>query len=221
LRGNKIKCNAKKNGSELKVHGVLRVYPGSRVDFPLPGVTKKDIVWMTVKSLAIASVGLDIRFTLLLDACPSSWGDELKELLSNHEVEVIEFQGIGNGSTFVEQVKVIEADEMSEVMFFLEDDYIYLPESLHSTVELFRHNSSVDFATTYDHPDYDRLRFHRLKAPSIESEFVKWVPRRTTTCSFAVSRRAFHESKSVLLRYPELGDIGMSEFVKVFETIGS
>jgi len=124
--------------------------------------------------------------------CPKVWflvdkpSDELMEIVEGcpfpFKVETFRFGdwGSGNKGTFYRQLDI--ASGLEGKVFFLEDDYYFLPEAGKAIDEAL---DSLAFLTPYDHPGYYTEEGHRYKREVRIAGNRHWQTVKDTTLTFA------------------------------------
>jgi len=107
-------------------------------------------------------------------------------------------------------VKLLLEQQASDVVYFAEDDYFYLPQRFGSMVEMARSAPDVHFVTPYDHLDYYTLEIHNNPR---EVRFVggcHWQTVSTTCMTFMTTKAVLNRAAEVLLTYAKGNtDVGM------------
>jgi hypothetical protein len=80
-----------------------------------------------LKSFKNSLGNLKVKMFVLLDNCPSKYKDLFLKYFDAENLNFIELDGIGNQSTFSLQIKLLLNQNFSEIIYFAEDDYFYLP----------------------------------------------------------------------------------------------
>ena len=152
---------------------------------------------------------LKIKLWVLLDKCPALYQDLLKETLGEIKMEIIPLGGEGNGATFHRQVDILNAQTDSELVYFAEDDYLYLPRSLERAVQFMQAHPDADFATLYDHPDYHNKFIHRLQTREILKDGYRWRVVASTCLTFMARKEALVDSVPVFKTFNKNPDLAM------------
>ncbi len=125
-----------------------------------PGVSKLPAAWghdkLTLASMCLASFkealgSLRVKIWALLDGCPPEYEQLFRRYFRDDQLIVLHLDGIGNLPTFSRQIEILAGQNVSELVYFAEDDYFYLPNALSQMVEFARANPDADFVTPYDH----------------------------------------------------------------------
>ena len=61
-------------------------------------------------------------------------------------LELIKLNGVGNRATFNMQIKILLDQNFSEIVYFAEDDYLYLPNQFESMVRFLQEEEQVDLS---------------------------------------------------------------------------
>lgn len=139
---------------------------------------------------------------ILLDNCPLEYLSYTKDALQDIDHEIINYDHKqGNAQTFAKQVELLSTQSHSEIVFFLEDDYIHLPWSIQQFVHMMQDNPNVPFGTSYFSPDYQNMLLHRYR---IQQHYYQWHiygEVASTTMTFFTRKTVLHKYKQELLSY--------------------
>jgi hypothetical protein len=142
---------------------------------------------------------------VLLDNCPPSYEDLFKKYFDEQDLELIRLNGVGNRATFDMQIDILLGQNVSEIVYFAEDDYLYLPNQFESMVQ-FLHEEQVDFVSPYDHLDYYVLDLHNQK------NFIKfyndkhWRTAASTCLTFLTTKTILRKTQNVFQSYTKGND---------------
>ena len=75
-------------------------------------------------------------------------------------MHLISLDGIGNLATFAKQIEILLEQRESDLVYFAEDDYFYLPNQFHLMLDFLSANSDVHFVSPFDHLDCYTLELH-------------------------------------------------------------
>ena len=158
-----------------------------------------------------ASLGnLRVKIWVLLDNCPPAYQALVESLLPKIQVEFIPLKGEGNQATFVRQVNLLASQQMSDLVYFAEDDYLYLPGSLERAVNFLRHHTEADFLTLYDHADFHTKFIHRIHSCQYVDGDRTWRGVTSTCLTFMARRSALVETADVFKSYARRNsDVGL------------
>lgn len=178
-----------------------RIYPGVS---KIPALHSRDkylLSQMCLRSFGGSLGALRTKVWAILDGCPTRYESLFRETLGNCELEIVTMDKVGNLGTFAKQIDILVSQTDADYVYFAEDDYFYLPNSLEKMVDFLRENSDADFVTPYDHPDsYTR--------PScIERHVVRpgghryWRTATSTCLTFLTSRSCLAETQNAFRTY--------------------
>lgn len=120
--------------------------------------------------------------------------------------ECIERVSVGHGAgTF--RLALYQALELNDnsLIYFLEDDYLHLPESLRCLTEAAETNNE-DYITLYDHPDKYISERVSLKGAKRELYLIgtrHWRTTTSTTMTFAAFVDVLRRDRDVFMRWTE------------------
>jgi hypothetical protein len=105
--------------------------------------------------------GLRVKLWVLLDGCPNEYVDLFRRYFYAQDLVLISLDHVGNRATFAKQIEILLEQEDSELVYFAEDDYLYLPNQFPRMAEFLRAHKDVDFVSPYDHLDCYTFEIHR------------------------------------------------------------
>ncbi len=197
--------------SHLDITVCYRMYPriSKHPFYPFPD--KLALARLGLESFKQGLGNLQARVYVLLDNCPPAYERMVRETLLSEGVELIHLPGIGNRNTFALQVDVLSRQRSADLVFFAEDDYLYLPNSIETMVEFFKANPEVVFATPYDHADYTRLRIHRTgHSRTMRMEAQRWHTVTSTCLTFMARHDALVQNADIMRSYQKgNSDLGL------------
>jgi len=179
-----------------------RIYPKvSRVP-PVLADDKYKLSELCLKSFKDSLGLLKVRMFVLLDDCPSSYEDLFKRYFDEQDLELVRLNGVGNHATFDMQIDVLLDQNFSEIVYFAEDDYLYLPTQFQSMVRFLREEQQVDFVSPYDHLDNYILDFHHQLKNFIKFYDEKhWRTAASTCLTFLTTKTTLEETQNVFRSY--------------------
>jgi len=130
-----------------------RIYPGVSKQPIIFSDNKLKLVEACLKSFIAATEGLSIRYFFILDGCPKEYIKLINGLFPGNSTSIFETSAIGNGATFRKQVEILMEQSDSDLVYFAEDDYLYLPGQFVNMINLLRTKKEVDFVSAYLHAD--------------------------------------------------------------------
>jgi hypothetical protein len=186
-----------------------RIYPGVSRD-PVFGFKEKlPLVRLNLETFKESLGDLKIKLWVLLDNCPPVYAELLKTIFPHTPMELIPLNGEGNGRTFLRQVEILSSQTDADLVYFAEDDYLYLPRSLECTVNFMRRHPDADFATPYYHADFDSKYVHQFRGAEICEDNSRWRTVASTCLTFMARREAVAESAAVFKTYLKNSDLGI------------
>jgi len=197
------------NAEKYDLAVCYRIYPGvSRK--PIFGFKEKlPLLRLNLETFKASLGDLKIKMWVLLDNCPPPYTGLLNKIFPTTTMEFVRLGGEGNRATFLRQIDILSAQTDSELAYFAEDDYLYLPHSLERTVRFMRQHPEVDFATAYDHPDYNTKFIHHGRGLEIVDNGSRWRTVASTCLTFMARRRTLAESASVFKTYDKNPDLAI------------
>jgi hypothetical protein len=186
-----------------------RIYPGVSRD-PIFGFKEKlPLARLNLETFREGLGDLKIKMWVLLDNCPPVYAELFKEIFPNTPMELISLSGEGNGATFRRQVNILSEQTDADLVYFAEDDYLYLPRSLERAVDFMRRHPEVNFASPYYHADFDSKYIHQFRDKEIVENNCRWRMVTSTCLTFVARRQAVAESIAVFNTYNRNPDLAM------------
>jgi Glycosyl transferase family 2 len=186
-----------------------RIYPGLSGN-PIFGFKEKlALLRLNLETFRESLGNLRVKIWVLLDNCTPPYAELLKKIFPETDMEVIRLAGEGNGATFRRQVDILSAQTDSDLVYFAEDDYLYLPGSLQRTVEFMVANPDADFATLYGHPDSSNKFTHRFRSEEIARDNTRWRKVVSTCLTFMARKQALVESTGVFKTFSQNPDLAI------------
>src|SRR5277367_4796621 len=112
-----------------------RIYPGVSRN-PIFGFKDKlALVRLNLETFRESLGDLKIKLWVLLDDCPPAYAELLKSIFPETPMQLIPLNGEGNGRTFARQIDILTAQTEADLVYFAEDDYLYLPRALECAVK--------------------------------------------------------------------------------------
>jgi hypothetical protein len=109
-----------------------RIYPRlSGNAYKLKGWDKFKLSEVCLKSFLRCLPDVNFKMYAILDGCSPEYDALFKNLIPADRLEIIQFPSVGNYATFIEQIRVLLTQNESELVYFAEDDYFYLKQSIH------------------------------------------------------------------------------------------
>ena len=175
-----------------------------------PKVSKNPIVFsddkyklseLCLRSLKESLGDLRAKMIVLLDNCPPEYIDLFKKYFDQEDLELIELDGVGNLSTFGMQIELLLEQNFSDVVYFAEDDYYYLPNQFGEMIKFLEKNDDVDFVSPFDHIDNYKFNFHNYKSKIKFSEKKHWQNVATTCLTFLTTKETLKITQNIFKSY--------------------
>lgn len=138
---------------------------------------------------------------VILDGCPSEYEGLFRKHFAEEDLTFIRPEGIGNYRTFELQIKTLLEQGDSELVYFAEDDYYYLPEQIEYMVDFVRKHSDAHFVTPFDHPHFYNYDLHRHKNEIRVSGGRHWRTANSTCLTFLTTKGTLRSTRRVFLTY--------------------
>ena len=188
-----------------------RIYPGLSGK-PAFGLTDKlTMVRLNLQSFKAALGGLKVKLWVILDNCPPPYRALVTSLFAGPDLEIIATdQKLGNEGTFLKQLEILCGQTAAELVYFAEDDYLYLPGALAEAVAFMRRHPDADFSTLYDHADYQTKYVHQFLGQEFSEGGHRWGTVASTCLTFMARRTALVETRAVFATYARRNsDLGL------------
>jgi len=162
---------------------------------------KLSLVKLCLHSFQKSVEGLRVKYFFILDGCPDEYNQFIKTQFTNDAYEIIETGGIGNLPTFKLQIEILLKQTDADVVYFAEDDYLYVPNEFHKMVDLIKNNDKVDFASCYLHKATFTHPIHNHIKNTIEFDGNLWLNESSTCLTFITKKQTLKSSKDILMTY--------------------
>ncbi len=150
--------------------------------------------------------GLRVKIWAVLDGCPAEYQDLFKKYFAADDLVLVPTGSVGNRATFGRQIDILLAQQESDLVYFAEDDYFYLPGQFPRMVEFLRSHNDVDFVTAYDHRDCYTLDLHRFPKILRVSGNHHWRTAASTCLTFLARKEALRRCEPVFRSYGRRND---------------
>jgi len=154
-----------------------------------------------LKSFKDSLEGLNARIWVLLDGCPPEYADLFRKYFDAADLTLLNLDGIGNQATFLRQIDTLMEQQDSNVVYFAEDDYIYLPRQFHCLVDFLLDNEDVDFVSPYDHLDCYTTALHEKPKWLKVQGGRHWRTASSTCLTFLTRKQTLGKTRSTFRRY--------------------
>jgi hypothetical protein len=182
-----------------------------------PRVSKAPAVWaddkfklsaFSLHSFKQALGSLRVKMWVLLDGCPAAYEDLFRRYFNDDELIILRLEGIGNLPTFSMQVDLLSNQHDADLVYFAEDDYLYLPNALVEMVDFARNNGSADFVTPYDHSGNYDLPLVRERHWIVPFGHRHWRTSTATCLTFLAKKQSLLSTRSLFKTYLNRNDDG-------------
>lgn len=154
-----------------------------------------------LRSLKDALGSLRVKLWVLLDGCPTEYEDLFRKYFDKTDLELIALPGVGNQATFAKQIEILLHQQESEIVYFAEDDYFYLPGQFRGMMDFLLAHENVHFVSPYDHLDYYTMALHHSPEFSMTFGDRQWRTVASTCLTFLTRRKTLAETESVFRGY--------------------
>lgn len=182
-----------------------RIYPNvSKPASGLPfGNDKYLLSEVCLKSFKESLDGLRVKLWVLLDGCPSQYGDLFRRYFQADDIVFVELEHVGNRATFRKQIDILLSQKEAETIYFAEDDYFYRPQQFQILLRFLKANKNVDFVSPCDYPDCFRLEIHR--GPKFVSMFERryWSTASAACLTFLTTKETLKATEHVFRTYSQ------------------
>lgn len=178
-----------------------RIYPRLTGNPILGFKDKLALVRLNLETFKEAIGDLKIAMWVLLDNCPPAYQEMVESIFSGLPLEIISLGGEGNGPTFIRQINILKAQAASELVYFAEDDYLYLPRALERGVAVLKRHPEVDCLTLADHLCYHRRYIDQIQPTELFEDDCWWRLVLATCLTFMMRRKGLAEAADVFKTY--------------------
>jgi hypothetical protein len=185
--------------AEAEVAVAYRIYPRISKKPALFENDKRKLAELCLKSFKRSLGPLRIKLWAILDDCPPFYYDLFRTHFGE-AVEYITLHGAGNAKSFRAQIDLLLNQNASDVVYFAEDDYFYLPGRFQAMTR-FLADHPGDFVSPYDHPDYYTLPFHQHPNRIAVSADGHWRTANSTCLTFMTPKRVLQQTQKTFLTY--------------------
>ncbi len=177
-----------------------RIYPKVSKVPPVYQNDKFKLSEFCINSFKEGLGDLKAKVIVLFDNCPIEYEDLFKNQFEEEDLEFIHLEGVGNQATFGLQIKTLLDQEYSELVYFAEDDYFYMPHAFEEMVNLIK-NGNVDFISPYDHLDYYKYIMHQHKVLITATEKRHWKTSNSTCLTFLTTKKTLQKTRKTFESY--------------------
>lgn len=180
-----------------------RIYPGlagTAAGLPFSD-DKLQLSEICLRSFKESLGALRVKVWVLLDGCPEEYARLFEKYFDSEDLVLCRLKGVGNQATFAKQIEILLQQVESDLVYFAEDDYVYLPNQFSQMLELIRSHEDVHFVTPYDHLDCYTLRIHRRAKWLKISGQRHWRTAASTCLTFLTRKQTLQQERRVFQSY--------------------
>lgn len=185
-----------------------RIYPKvSKPAQSLPfGDDKLQQAEICLRSFRNSLGSLRVKLWAILDGCPQQYHALFGRYFAEGDLVFVELEGVGNRATYARQLDILLSQDDAEFVYLAEDDYVYLAAQFPRMLEFLRNGQSVDFVSSYDHPDCYSLDLHR--EPKWVTVFKQrhWRTASSTCLTFLTRKATLARHERVFRTYASRND---------------
>jgi len=178
-----------------------RIYPKLSGYPPVYDDNKYLLAKLCLKSLKDCLGNLKVKIFALLDNCPKEYEKLFQNYFNTEDLEMVRLKGIGNYGTFELALDILTRQNDSNVVYFAEDDYLYLPNQFHKMVSFLKSDPEANFIHPYDHLDHYIYHFHNYKSKIKIHEGLHWRTIHSACCTFLTSKELLKKTKEIFRIY--------------------
>jgi hypothetical protein len=162
---------------------------------------KLELSEVCLRSLKESLGSLRIKLWALLDGCPPEYEQLFRKYFDDHDLVLVSLPSVGNQATFAKQMELLLEQQESEIVYFAEDDYFYLPDQFRSMTDFLLQHEDVHFVSPYDHLDYYTMALHRTPERCMIYSGRRWRTAASTCLTFLTRRETLAKTKVVFRNY--------------------
>ena len=180
-----------------------RIYPkvSDAASSFLCGQDKYRLSDLCLRSFKDSLKKLRVKLWVLLDGCPDEYADLFRKYFESRDLVLIPLQGLGNQATFAKQIDILLEQDDSELVYFAEDDYFYLPGQFACMIDFLQQHQGVDFVSPYDHLDCYTMDLHRQPKWLAVHGGRHWRTAASTCLTFLTTRKTLKRTQAIFRRY--------------------
>ena len=165
---------------------------------------------MCLQSFKRSLGGMRVKMFVLLDSCPAEYTALFTSRWTETDLVLCHYEKLGNARSYLEQMRLLRQQSDASLVYFAEDDYLYVPDAFPDAIAFMNANRDVEFCTPYDDPGYYSLELHAGRWPARRHGSRTWTSRLSTTMTFMARKQALEDALPTLTSYG-LGnsDLGM------------
>ncbi len=178
-----------------------RVYP---LISKTPAYFSKDkykLVDLCLNSFKSSIGNLKAKIWAILDNCPAEYENLFIKYFPKEDIEFVRVVSLGNQQTFKLQIEILLKQNDSNIVYFAEDDYFYLPNQFKKLIQFLISGENVDFVTPYDHLDYYTHPLHDYSSQVRVFSKKHWRTVSSTCLTFLTTKQMLKDTKNTFLKY--------------------
>jgi hypothetical protein len=185
-----------------------RMYPKvSKPALSLPlGDDKLRLADICLRSFKNSLGTLRVKIWAILDGCPKEYRELFERYFAGEDLIFVDLPGIGNQATFGKQIDILLSQGEADLVYFAEDDYVYLPGQFPLMLNFLREGKEVDFVTPYDCPDCYHLDVHREPKWLTVFEEHHWRTAASTCLTFLTRKNTLARYERMFRTYSRRND---------------
>jgi hypothetical protein len=193
--------NADRPARDLAI--AYRIYPkvaDTAVGLPF-SADKLHLSELCLRSFKESLGNLHVKLWVLLDGCSSEYAEIFRKYFDDQDLVLLDLPAIGNQATFEKQVELLLEQRESELVYFAEDDYFYLPCQFRQMIDFMMADEDVHFVSPYDHFDCYTLDLHRQPKSLKVHGGRHWRTASSTCLTFLTRRETLQKTQAVFRNY--------------------
>ncbi|HKF20738.1 MAG TPA: glycosyltransferase family 2 protein [Candidatus Angelobacter sp.] len=193
----------KNPGEKYDLAVAYRIYPKvAKTALGLPLTSNKaQLAEVCLQSFRRSLGGLRTKIWVLLDGCPPYYADIFRRYFAEDDLTLVPLPAIGNYGTFNRQIEILLGQNESEMVYFAEDDYFYLPDQFRFMMDFLQASQDVAFISPYDHRDSYTMPLHEVPVLVREYGGHRWKTAASTCLTFLTTRSTLKRTESVFRTY--------------------
>jgi hypothetical protein len=144
---------------------------------------------------------LRVKLWVLLDGCPKEYEDLFRKYFNADDLVLVPLPGVGNQETFARQIDLLLGQQESELVYFAEDDYFYLPCQFQCMIDFLLKHEDVHFVSPYDHLDCYTMDLHRRPKWLKVYGAKHWRTAASTCLTFLTRRETLRKTEAIFRNY--------------------
>lgn len=154
-----------------------------------------------LRSLKRSLGDLRVKLWVLLDECPKEYEDLFRQYFAKEDLVLLPLTRAGNQATFERQIDLLLKQTESEVVYFAEDDYFYLPDQFRCMIDFLLAHQDVHYVSPYDHLDDYTMALHQSRKRVKAYGAKHWRTAASTCLTFLTRRETLRQTEQVFRGY--------------------